>query len=140
MSDTPTTQKPETQTIEEHALSPQCLAGQHETCLQKISYMGDDGVARTMVCSCRCHDRKPTTAAGATPEPEVMYRISWEYEAKQTNEAGEEVTAWMKRRVLTDSRGIAEDWLDGIATLITTHKVRNLRVLKATIGLWEEVK
>ncbi len=128
-----------TQNIEEHIpLAPPCLAGQHETCPHKVSYLGDDGVGRTVVCDCRCHDRAPAVAGESVQE--YLYLISWEYEEKQVDaETKEPVSAWLRRRVLTNSKDIAGDWLDGVAQLIATNAVRRLVVRKTKIGPWETV-
>lgn len=135
-----------TQMVEESALSPLCFTNQHATCKHRLSYIPDDGVARTLVCSCRCHERDPAIArrdatAGDRPIHESVYLVSWEYEEVQTPDGTDKpLSAWLRRRVLTNSKDIAGDWLEGIATLVETNKVRNLVVKKAVIGTWEEVK
>ncbi len=129
---------PATQTIEESALSPQCHTGQHEACKHRVSYIPEDGNARTLVCPCRCHDRAPVFSG----DPQHAYLISWEY---LHVDAGVQIVgedppeAWLSRRVLTNSKDIAGEWLDGCAALMETHKVRNLSLLKAVLGDWEKV-
>lgn len=116
-------------------MSPQCLAGQHEDCKHRLSYIPDDGVARTMVCPCRCHERAPV--AGQAAE-EFLYSIAWEYEFIQpATEGTEELKAWLRRKVLTNSKDIADDWLSAIEVLLQTNGVRSLVVRKAAIGKWE---
>lgn len=129
---------PPTQTIEESALSPQCHTGQHEACKHRMSYIPEDGNARTLVCPCRCHDRAPV----ASTDPQHAYLIDWEYlhVAEDVQIVGEAPPqAWIRRRVFTNSKDIAGEWLDAVANLIEVGKVRNLSVLKAPLGEWEKV-
>lgn len=149
----------ETQHIEDALLSPQCLSGQHEVCKRSISWIGEDGVSRSQRCPCRCHDRAPV--AGSSERPERLYILSWEYEVSQEQEipcpscktglpacprcSGKglvpgEVHAWIKRRVLAVSKGVAEDWIDAVAELAKLGQVRNLIVLRAEVGKWEKVE
>lgn len=129
------------QMIEESALSPLCFTNQHEICKHRLSFISpNDGVARTLVCSCRCHEQRPARE-GERPAHETVYIVSWEYEEVQTPEGSDKpVSAWLRRRILTNSRDIAGDWLEGIATLMETNKVRDLVVRKAAIGTWEDVE
>ena len=127
------------QMIEESALSPLRFTNQHATCKHRLSYIPDDGVARTLVCSCRCHEERPLRES-ERPTHESVYILSWEYEEVQVPDGVEKpLSAWLRRRIITNSRDIAGDWLEGIATLVETNKVRNLVVKKAAIGTWEEV-
>lgn len=123
----------EVQHVQENALSPQCLAGQHETCKHTVSWMGDDGIGRTIVCPCRCHDRAPKAKSSAD-EPEFLYSLGWEYEVKS-----DEGSAWIKRKVITTSKDMAGDWIDAVAEQTKANAVRHLSVLKAPLGKWEEV-
>ena len=127
------------QNITEQAMSPQCFAGQHEICKRTLSYLGDDNVGRTMECPCRCHNRAPVAAEAG--KPEQLYRLSWEYEASQAidNPDDRPLSAWLKRRILTTSKEIAGDWIEAVAELTKTNKVRNLIVLRAEIGKWEKI-
>lgn len=131
---------PPTQNIEiQVPLAPPCVGGQHDSCPHKVSYVGEDGVGRTFVCQCRCHDRAPMVSGNAAQE--YLYLISWEYEETQVDEATKEpVSVWLRRRVLTNDKGIAGDWLDGITQLIATNAIRQLVVKKAKIGIWETVE
>lgn len=127
------------QNVTEQAMSPQCFSGQHEACKHTLSYLGEDNVGRTMECPCRCHDR-PQVAAEAG-KPEQLYQLSWEYEVIQPAPEGEEkpLVAWLKRRILTTSKEIAGDWIEAVAQLTKTNKVRNLVVLRSEIGKWEKI-
>lgn len=129
----------ETQHITEQAMSPQCFGGQHEECKKTLSYILEDGIGRTMICPCRCHDRAPKSST--SEQAAHAYLISWEYEITQPA-VGEETAAraWIKRSVLTTSKEMAGDWLDAITELMSTNQVRNLAVLKAELGKWEKVK
>ena len=125
----------ETQTIIDRAMSPQCARGQHKECKHSLSYMPDDGNARTMICPCRCHDRAPETG-----DPKVLYWIRWEYEhvdKKPDDQKDEKV--WLAREVLTTQKGIAKDWLDAIENLMQTNLVRELSVMKCELGEWKHV-
>lgn len=120
----------EVQHVQEHALSPQCFDGQHPDCKHTVSWMGEDGVGRTMVCPCRCHERAPK-AKSAADEPEFLYSISWEYEVKN-----DEGSAWLKRKVITTSKEMAGDWIDAVAELTKTNSVRMVSASKAPLGDW----
>ncbi len=127
------------QNLEERVLSPQCFGGQHEGCKHQISFVGEDGVGRTMVCPCRCHDRAPESKSAVDDAPDMLYVISWEYEVSQEQADGKKLTAWIKRKVLTISKEIAGDWIDGVAELAKTNRVRNLDALRAPFGKLEKI-
>lgn len=125
----------ETQSVIERALSPLCATGQHSACKKTLSYMPEDGVARTIVCPCRCHDRAP-----ATGDPKVLYWIRWEYEQVEKQPDGKpDIKAWIAREVITLSKGVAEDWLQAIEDLMQTNLVRELSVQKCDLGEWKAV-
>lgn len=151
------------QHIEERLMSPQCYEGQHETCKRSLSFIGEDGISRSMVCPCRCHDRAPV--AGSSEHPEILYMISWEYEVTQeqppemictTHASGTcdgtgpacapakrprpALRAWISRKVITTSKELAGDWLDSIVELGASHGLRNVLVMKAKVGNWEKVE
>lgn len=126
------------QYIEENALSPQCLMGQHPDCKGRLSYMPDDGNGRTMNCPCTCHERAPKRIPASAEG--TLYVITWEYEHKQPAEGeNPEMSAWLKRSVITMDRELAEEWMDAIATLTETNAVRSLVVRRAKISEWETV-
>ena len=147
----------ETQHIEDALMSPQCYTGQHEVCKRSVSWIAEDGNARTQRCPCRCHDRAPETKK----DPDRLYLLSWEYELSQPAEipcpsctSGKPgcprcdgkglvdgtATAWIHRQVMALSPEVAGDWLDAVAELVKTNRVRNLLVRKAPVGVWETVK
>jgi hypothetical protein len=127
------------QHVEERVLSPLCWQGQHDDCKVSLSFVGEDGVGRSMICPCRCHDHAPTVTSGANPA--VLYLISWEYEVRQKSpeEGKPDLTAWIRRKVLATTKDLAGDWLDSISELTKTNQVRNLVTLKAPLGTWEKV-
>ena len=153
----------ETQHIEDRLMSPTCYSGQHEACKRTLSFIGEDGVSRSQICACRCHDRAPV--AKTAENPTVLYLLSWEYEVRQPQpdqticethaEVGScdgkgprcvlktlprpDLTAWIQRRVLAVSREVAGDWLDSVAELVKTNRVRHLVVMKAPIGDWIKI-